>query len=114
MQSALESKEVQIKFESESLKKRELGRLKYSWEKNIKLTFGKIVYELDSSGSGQGQVAGSCENGFESCSMNCGEYIDNLSDYQLLKKHSALEKLVHVYIVCCTEQQTDLLFTACN
>jgi hypothetical protein len=43
-------------------------------------------YGLDSSGSGQGQVAGSCEHGNEpSCSIKGGEFIDLLSDCQLLK-----------------------------
>jgi hypothetical protein len=45
---------------------------------------------LDSSGSGQGPVAGPCENGNESSgSIKGGEFLDYLSDSWLLKKDSA-------------------------
>jgi hypothetical protein len=45
---------------------------------------------LDSSGSGQEAVSGSCEHGNEpSGSTKGGEFLGYLSDYQLLKKDSA-------------------------
>jgi hypothetical protein len=46
---------------------------------------------LDSSGSGYGPVAGCCENGNEpSGSIKGGEFLDSLSDCQLLNKDFAL------------------------
>jgi hypothetical protein len=40
--------------------------------------------------SGQEPVTGSCEHGNEpSVSINGGEFLDYISDYQLLKKDSA-------------------------
>jgi len=47
---------------------------------------------LDISGSGKGSVAGSYENGNETSSSIKGgwELLDYFSDYQLLKKKSAL------------------------
>jgi hypothetical protein len=52
-------------------------------------------YELDSSGSGQRPVAGSCEHRIEtSGSIKGGEFLDYLSDYQLLKEDSAPWKLL--------------------
>ena len=48
-------------------------------------------YELDRAGSGQGQVAGTCECGYEpSGSINCGEFLDQLKSGLLLKKDPAL------------------------
>jgi hypothetical protein len=75
MQHAPVSKEMQIKFESENRKKRELGRLNHVLKKIIQLRFGKIGHKLESSSSGQGQVAGSCESGVERCPMNCGVFL---------------------------------------
>ena len=47
-------------------------------------------HELDRSGSGQGQVAGSCECGNEpSGSIKCGEFVDWLRTSQLVRKDSA-------------------------
>jgi len=42
---------------------------------------------VDSSGSGDGPVAGSCEhsNG-SSCSLTGGEFLEYLSDYQIFKQ----------------------------
>ena len=48
------------------------------------------VYGLDQAGSGQGQVAGTCECVNEpSGSINCGEFLEYLKSGQLLKKDSA-------------------------
>ena len=48
-------------------------------------------YGLDRSGSGQGQVAGTCECGNEpSGSTNAEEFLDQLKTRQLPKKDSAL------------------------
>jgi len=45
-----------------------------------------IPFGLDSSGSRQGPVARCCEDGNEpSESIKCGEFLDQQSDYQLLK-----------------------------
>ena len=47
-------------------------------------------YGLDRAGSGQGQVAGTCECGNEpSGSLKCGEFPDQLKTDQLLKKDFA-------------------------
>ena len=47
-------------------------------------------YELHGSGSGQGQVADTCECGNEpSGSIKCGEFLDYLRTGQLLKNDSA-------------------------
>jgi hypothetical protein len=48
--------------------KRQLGRPRHKWEDNIKENLKEILwerYELDSSSSGYGPVAGSCEHGNE-------------------------------------------------
>ena len=46
-------------------------------------------YGLDRSGSGYGQVAGTCECGNEpSGSIKCGEFLDQLRIGQFLKKNS--------------------------
>jgi hypothetical protein len=51
---------------------------------------------IDSSGSGQGPVAGSCEHGNEpSRSINCGEFVDQLNACQLLKKDCSMELTVN-------------------
>ena len=48
------------------------------------------VCELVSSGSGQGQVAGCCEQGNEPLGcIKCREHLDYLRNCQLLKKDSA-------------------------
>ena len=46
---------------------------------------------LDQAGTGQGQVAGTCECGNEpsGCSIKCGEFLDQLTTGQLFKKDSA-------------------------
>jgi hypothetical protein len=52
--------------------KRPLGRLRRRWEGNTKLS-GMCVYGLDRSGSGEGQVAGSCKRSNEpSGFIKCG------------------------------------------
>jgi len=59
--------------------KRPLGILKHRWEDNIKTDRQEVdvVNELNLSGSGWRQVAGSCECGNEpSSSIKCGEYLD--------------------------------------
>jgi hypothetical protein len=42
---------------------------------------------LDSSGSGQGPVAFSYEHGEHSGSIKGGEFLEQLSDYYLIKKY---------------------------
>jgi len=45
---------------------------------------------MDSSGSGEDLVVGSCQHGNEpSGCIKDGEFLDQLSDYQLLKYNSA-------------------------
>ena len=57
---------------------------------------------LDLSGSGQGQVAGTCEYGNEpSGSIKCGEFLDWLKTGQLLKKDCAACMFVCVYVCVC-------------
>ena len=47
-------------------------------------------YGLDRAGSGQDQVVDTCECDNEpSGSIKCGEFLDYLKKYQLLKKDSA-------------------------
>jgi hypothetical protein len=43
--------------------KRPLRRPRHRWEDNINMDFWKIVFGLDSSGSGQGLMVGFCEHG---------------------------------------------------
>jgi hypothetical protein len=47
--------------------KRPLGRQRHRWEDNIRMDLQAMVgrHGLDSSGSGQGPVAGSCEHSNE-------------------------------------------------
>jgi hypothetical protein len=48
------------------------------------------VCGLHSSGSEEGPVAGSCEHGNEtSGSINGGEFLDQLSNYKLLKDYAS-------------------------
>ena len=57
--------------------KRPLGGLKRTWEDNIKMDLQKwdMGYGLDEAGSGQGQVADTCERGNEpSGSIKCREF----------------------------------------
>jgi hypothetical protein len=60
---------------------------------------GKIILkwnrgELDLSGSEQGQVVGSCEHGNEpSAYIQGGEFLDQLSDWYLLKTLKAAAPL---------------------
>jgi hypothetical protein len=69
---------------------RSLGRPRCKWENNIRIDIWEIrvgKYGLDASGS-QVPVADSCERGNEpSDSVRGGVFLDELSDYQLLKKY---------------------------
>jgi len=59
--------------------KRPLRRPRGSWEYNIKVDFQEVGwgYGLDRSGSGQGQLAGSCKGGNKpSGAIKCGEFLD--------------------------------------
>ena len=59
-------------------RRKALGRPWIRWEDNIKLHLWKVGWdhELDSSDSGQGQVAVCCECGNEfSGSITCGEFL---------------------------------------
>jgi hypothetical protein len=59
---------------------RPLGVTRRRWEDNIKMDLQEVGcggHGLDSSGSGKGQVAGTCECGNEpSGSIKCGEFPD--------------------------------------
>jgi hypothetical protein len=53
-------------------------------------------YGLDSSGSGQGPVDGSCEHGNEhSVSTKCWEILEKLSDWHFLKNSAPWSCLVN-------------------
>ena len=59
--------------------KRHLERPRPRWEDNIKMDFREEGWGhgLDRSGSGQGQVTGSCKFGNEpSGSTKCGEFLE--------------------------------------
>jgi hypothetical protein len=60
--------------------KNPLGRPRHRWDENIKLDFQEVecgAHGLERSGSGWGQVAGSCECGNEpSGSITCEEFLD--------------------------------------
>ena len=59
--------------------KRPLGKSRRRWEDNIKIFFQEVGWghRLDCSGSGKGQMAGTCECGNEhSGSVTCGEFLD--------------------------------------
>ena len=61
------------------------------WENNIKtdLQGVSLGHELDWSGSEKGQVAGPCEWRNEtSVSIQCGKFLDQLRNSNLLKKES--------------------------
>ena len=58
-----------------------LGRPRHRWKENIKIHLQKVGrgHRLDCSGSGQGQMVGTCECSNEpSGSIKCGEFIDYL------------------------------------
>ena len=59
--------------------KRPLGRLRHTWEDNIKMDLQEVGWGhgLDLSGSGYGQVAGTCECCNEHLSsIRCREFLD--------------------------------------
>jgi hypothetical protein len=59
--------------------RRPLGRPRRRWENNIKMDLREFGWGhgLDRSDSGQGQVAGSCECGYEpSGSIKCGAFLE--------------------------------------
>jgi hypothetical protein len=59
--------------------RRPLARSRRRWEDNIKMNVREVGWGhgLDQSGSGYGQVAGSCECGDEhSGSVKCGEFLE--------------------------------------
>ena len=59
-----------------------------------------IFRKWDRSGSGQGQVAGTCECGNEpSGSLKCEEFLDQLKTGQLLKESAPWSKYVCIYCV---------------
>jgi hypothetical protein len=61
------------------VERRPLGIPSRIWEDNIKMELRDVGWEhgLDHSGSGQGQVASSCECGSELPGfINCGEFRD--------------------------------------
>jgi len=62
--------------------KRPLGRPRHRWEVNIKMDLQEVGYGgygLDRTGTGYGQVTGTCECGNEpSGSLKCGEFLDQM------------------------------------
>jgi hypothetical protein len=60
--------------------RRPLVRPSHKWEDNIKMDLRKVGWDwhgLDRSGSGQGQVVGSCECSDElSSSIKCEEFLE--------------------------------------
>jgi hypothetical protein len=70
--------------------KRPVGRPRRMWEDNIKMDLEEIVCENVDWIHVVQDGAGCCEHGNEpSGSIKCGEFLDQLSDCQLLKKNSA-------------------------
>jgi hypothetical protein len=71
---------------------RPVGTPTRRWEDNIKMDNKEIVLEgggINSFGSGQGPLAGSCEHGNEPSGSIKGEkFVGYLRDYQLLRKGS--------------------------
>jgi hypothetical protein len=64
--------------------RRPLGRPTRRWEDNIEMDLREVGWghRLDLSGSGYGQVAGSCECGDEpSSSIKCGEFLEWLKTF---------------------------------
>jgi hypothetical protein len=71
---------------------RSLGRPRRRWEHNIKRQLRQLRwgYGLDRSGTGQEQVADSCECGNEtSDSIKCGEFLECFRSCKFLRKDSA-------------------------
>ena len=69
--------------------KRLLGRPRYRWEESIKRNLREIWWGhgLDSSGSGQGQVVGSCERRNEpSGSIQCRGYLKQLRTFRFSRR----------------------------
>jgi hypothetical protein len=59
--------------------KRSLGRPRRRWKDNMKLDLQEVGWGhgMDRSGSGQGQVEGTCRWGYEPLrSIKCGEFLD--------------------------------------
>jgi hypothetical protein len=65
-----------------------LGKLRLRWEGSVKICL-KERGQLDSTSSGYGLVASSCDHGNEpwGC-IKGGEFLDHLSDYQIVKTDS--------------------------
>jgi hypothetical protein len=66
--------------------KRPLGRPRHRWEDNIKMDFQEVgrgkSWRLDGVGSGQGQMAGTCEYGEElPGSINVGNFLTSCKVY---------------------------------
>jgi hypothetical protein len=64
--------------------RRQFETPRHRWENNIKTDLLKVVlgHGLDQSGSGQGQVASSCEFGNERLgAIKCGKFLDQLKIY---------------------------------
>jgi hypothetical protein len=70
--------------------KRPLERLTWHrWENNIKIYLKVIGCELDSCGTGKGKAVGPYEHGNEPSGFTKGgEFLNQLSNYQLLNKDS--------------------------
>jgi hypothetical protein len=75
--------------------------------KNLKQRnhFGDLGWKCDSSGSGKGPGVGSCKHSNEFIGfIKCGEFLDKLNYYSLLKKGSAewsylfIHELIHLFI----------------
>ena len=79
--------------------KRPLGRPRRRWEDNVKMDLQEVgcgEYGLARAGSGQGQVAGTCECGNEpSGSIKCGKFLDQLRNGQLLREGLGCIELVN-------------------
>jgi hypothetical protein len=81
-------------FVGKSRGKKPFERSRRAWEDGIRKDLrGSRVGScgLDACGSGYGPVAGSCEHGNDiSGSLRGGEFLEYLSDYQLLKDSSSM------------------------
>lgn len=76
-----------------------MGFPRNTWSANLRCINRAYGCELDSVGLGSGPLAGSCKRGFESrCSVQDGDVLDQLSDYQRLYVVGRRDEALHFVI----------------